>query len=59
AEDAFAVIDTILKGVIVSKAVDPNYDGTAVAAQLEALIDMSLEGRVQAAAPSSVEEIKR
>jgi TetR/AcrR family transcriptional regulator, repressor for uid operon len=59
AEDAFAVIYTILKGVIVSKAVDPNYDGTAVAAQLEALIDMSLEGRVQAAAPSSVEEIKR
>lgn len=59
AEEAFAVIDSILKGVIVSKAVDPNYDATAVAAQLEALIDMSLEGRVQATAPSSVEEITR
>jgi AcrR family transcriptional regulator len=42
----FEIIDAMMKGAVVNRAIRPNYNSAHISAQLEALIDMYLDGRV-------------
>lgn len=54
-QSLFALIDPLMKGAVVSRALKPDFDPAFVATQLEALIDMYLDGRLRMVSPDKAE----
>ena len=51
----YKLVDPLMKGAVVNRASRPDYDSAFIATQLEALIDMYLDGRIQMVSPQRPE----